>query len=141
MATIVKTPVRAAPKVAHGAGVTEYLFDSVEYCKSRLVNFNDTTPEVVFTLPANIEVLGVYVQVVTTFDGLVPSIALGTAATPGLLVGTNDVDLTTAGFTAIVNKPRNFTADTSLQVTIVSVGTQGQVRFGLKYRSVSNFLA
>jgi hypothetical protein len=135
-------PVRQSPQVAEGMGVTEFLNDSVESISTDLVNYNDTSPENLLTVPANVLVVGVIVEVITGFDKLTPSCTLGTSGTPAMLVGVNDYDITTAGFYHVATKPSKFTSATTLQATIVSnSGTQGQLRFWVLYRSRTKFLA
>jgi len=143
MATVRVTPVRKSPAIAEGMGVTEFLNDSVELCKSATINYNDTTGEVVFSVPANTEVLGVIIAVTTAFNGTIPSVSLGISGTTGQLVGTNDFDCTTIGQYAVWNKPVTYTSDTSLIATIVAGGggTTGALNFQLVYRSRTTFLA
>jgi len=126
------------PAHAPGQGVAKALHSGSFLVKSDAVNYNASSPVTLFEVPANTLVEGFVVEVVTAFDGLVPSISIGVSGTTGRHVGTTQVDVKAAGFTEVL-KPYEYTADADIILTIVaSTAAAGQVRVWMKYRPLSS---
>lgn len=63
--------------------------------------FGDASPRTLFTMPAAMLVLGVSIAVTTPFNGAPPSLQIGIAGQPDLLVAPAQVDLSIAASFAL----------------------------------------
>lgn len=129
-----KTPPASAP----GQGVARSLKAGAYWIKSDPVDYNDTSPVTLFEVPDNTLVEEMIVEIITAFDGEIPSISVGVSGTTDRHVGTNQVDVKATGFTS-VKKPHEYTADADIIATIVpSSAAAGQFRVWMKYRPLSD---
>lgn len=64
--------------------------------EDQIVNFGDSSPIAVVTLPAGAVIQRVVVDVETAFDGT-PTMSVGVNAAPSRYMGTGDIDLNTVG--------------------------------------------
>ena len=111
---------------------------------TEVVNYNDTSPKTLFTLPANTVIVDAFVQVVTAFDGSTPAtIEIGDSSDSDGLIPSPSIDTTTTGFQALKENEKGaylwdgsykqmhvLTSDTDIIATFTLAGdeTQGQVK-------------
>jgi hypothetical protein len=111
----------------------------VRMVRSDAVNYNDTSPVTIFTLPANTFLLSVTVEISTAFDGAIPSLAIGVSGDTDRHMLTSEIGVKTAGFYT-ASRPRNYTSQTDLLATIVaSTATAGVAYVWLEYRAFSDY--
>lgn len=65
------------------------------------VNYNDTSPKTLFTLPAGTVVVDAFVQVVTAFDDATATIDIGDATTTNGIITSSSLTLTSTGYQAL----------------------------------------
>lgn len=133
------------PNFADDKNVRDFMQMANYSMKSDAVNFNDVSASTIFVAAAvdslaNILVLDVICQVVTAFNGVVPTLSLGISGTVERHIAAADIDLTTVGFyRSSVAGPFEYTTSTNLIATIVPGGsTTGVARFWATYRADSN---
>jgi len=106
------------------------------------VNYSDSSPKTLFTLPANTVVVDAFVQVTTAFDDATATIDIGDDSDPDGIVPSSSLDLTTTGFQALKEnekgvylwdgtnkKMKVYDADTDIKATInAGSSTAGQIK-------------
>ena len=109
-----------------------------------VVNYNDTSPKTLFTLPANTVIIDAFVNVTTAFDGSTPAtIEIGDSSDSDGLIPSSSIDTTTTGFQALKENEKGaylwdgtykkmhvLTTDTDILATFTLAGdeTQGQIK-------------
>ena len=68
---------------------------------SEVVNYNDSSPKTLFTLPASTVIVDAFVNVTTAFNGTSPYIEIGDSSDTDGLIPSSSIDLTTTGFQAL----------------------------------------
>ncbi len=132
------TFVRKNPALVESAYATEYIQQSVQAIRSEPINFDSTSPATAFEVPANTLVEGVIVEVVTAFNGVIPSMSVGVSGAASRHVVASDVDLAAVG-SIKVSRPYNYSADAKILVTLTPGGsTTGKMYVWLLYRSNSD---
>jgi len=66
-----------------------------------VVNYNDSSPKTLFTLPANTAVIDAFVQVTTAFDDATATVDIGDDSDPDGIIPNSSLNLTATGFQAL----------------------------------------
>lgn len=107
-----------------------------------VVNYNDSSPKTLFTLPAGTVIVDAFVQVVTTFDDTTATIDIGDANNVSGIIPSSSIDLTTTGYQALKENEKGsylwdgtykqikvYDSATDIQATIsAGSSTQGQIK-------------
>lgn len=82
MAVIVPVLAKLPPVHAPGQNVAKFLKAGLYSVKSARVNWNDTSPALLFEVPANIFVVEIKIRVVTAINGTTPTVTIGDGDDP-----------------------------------------------------------
>jgi len=106
------------------------------------VNYSDSSPKTLFTLPANTVVVDAFVQVTTAFDDATATIDIGDDSDPDGIIPSSSLNLTATGFQALKESEKGaylwdgtykqikvYDSNTDIKATInPGSSTQGQLK-------------
>lgn len=127
-----------SPAYAPGKAVKDFLDMGLYALKSDAVGYADASGMTLFQIPAQTLVVATIAQVVTAFNGAIPTFSLGASGALERHIASEDIDLKTTGFYPKF-APYDYVVDTDLIGTLVaSTSTTGALRIWIVYRSKSD---
>lgn len=130
----------ANPPPILGRDAAPHLAQGVFAVESNEITFATTTPDTLFTVPANTLVLGVICQITEAWDGTGAALDVGVSGTTSRHLATAAITEATLGFYGTALSPYKYTAQTDIIATITpgTTPTTGKAKFWLLYRPMSD---
>lgn len=130
--------IRPTPNLAPGRHVTESLLEGIRVIKSDDVVFNETSPQIAFSVPRNTLIIGAIAEVVQAFNGTTPTVNLGDAESATRYFNLTGTNVTTTGFRQVFFAHEYTAISNVLCALVLSGATQGRIRFWLLVRTDSD---
>lgn len=108
MAVVIPTNVPNPPAVTPGEGTTKFNHAGCYAAKSQDVNFGDTSPAQLFSVPSNCLVVDIILQIVTAFDGTGAALTLGDGTDADGFMDSTQAAPATVGFKSIKQDTQPF---------------------------------